>query len=205
MVKVSVLYPNTAGCKFDMTYYLAKHMPMVKQKLGAACKSMAVEEGIAGGAPGAPATYVAMGHLYFDSSDAFQSGLRAARAGHSWRHPELHQHPADHSDQRSQNVAAGGRGDACAVGGCRRRLLGRAHAAPVSDRCFARSRTRQAGPPCSVGRDLCRRSRLSRICSWPAAPERPRVCRSCRTHWPDGPRRSWPRVEGETSAPGRWA
>ena len=75
MVKVSVLYPNTAGCKFDMTYYLAKHMPRVKQKLGAACKSMAVEEGIAGGAPGAPATYVAMGHLYFDSSDAFQSAF----------------------------------------------------------------------------------------------------------------------------------
>lgn len=75
MVKVSVLYPNTAGCKFDMTYYLAKHMPMVKRKLGTACKSMAVEEGIAGGAPGAPATYVAMGHLYFDSSDAFQSAF----------------------------------------------------------------------------------------------------------------------------------
>ena len=75
MVKVSVLYPNTAGCKFDMTYYLTKHMPMVRQKLGPACKSMAVEEGIAGGAPGAPATYVAMGHLYFDSTDAFQAAF----------------------------------------------------------------------------------------------------------------------------------
>jgi len=203
MVKVSVLYPNTAGCKFDMTYYLAKHMPMVKQKLGAACKSMAVEEGIAGGAPGAPATYVAMGHLYFDSSDAFQSAFGPHAQDILGDIPNYTK--ADHSDQRSQNVAAGGRGDACAVGGCRRRLLGRAHAAPVSDRCFARSRTRQAGPPCSVGRDLCRRSRLSGIYSWPAAPERPRVCRSCRTHWPDGPRRSWPRVEGETSAPGRWA
>jgi uncharacterized protein (TIGR02118 family) len=70
-----VLYPNTAGCKFDKTYYLAKHMPMVQQKLGAACKSMAVEQGIAGGAPGAPATYVAMGHLYFDSADAFQTAF----------------------------------------------------------------------------------------------------------------------------------
>ena len=66
MVKVSVFYPNSAGCKFDMNYYLTKHMPMVQQKLGAACKSIAVEQGIAGGAPGAPATYVAMGHLYFD-------------------------------------------------------------------------------------------------------------------------------------------
>jgi uncharacterized protein (TIGR02118 family) len=75
MVKVSVLYPNTAGCKFDMTYYLTKHMPMVQQKLGTACKSIAVEQGIAGGAPGTPATYVAMGHLYFDSTDAFQAAF----------------------------------------------------------------------------------------------------------------------------------
>src|SRR6202007_2692755 len=72
VIKVSVLYPNTAGCKFDMEYYLTKHMPMVQQKLGPACKRMAVEEGIAGGAAGAPATYIAMGHLYFDSVDEFQ-------------------------------------------------------------------------------------------------------------------------------------
>ena len=75
MIKVSVLYPNTAGCKFDMNYYLDQHMPMVQQKLGPACKRMAVEEGIAGGAPGAPATYVAMGHLYFDSTHAFQTAF----------------------------------------------------------------------------------------------------------------------------------
>ena len=71
MVKVSVFYPNSAGCKFDMNYYLTKHMPMVQQKLGAACKSIAVEQGIAGGAPGAPATYVAMRYLDFDSADAW--------------------------------------------------------------------------------------------------------------------------------------
>lgn len=75
MIKVSVLYPNTAGCKFNMDYYLTQHMPMVQQKLGPACKRMAVDEGIAGGAPGAPATYVAMGHLYFDSVDAFQNAF----------------------------------------------------------------------------------------------------------------------------------
>ena len=75
MIKVSVLYPNSASCKFDMDYYLARHMPMVQQKLGPACKRVAVEEGIAGGAPGAPATYVAMGHLYFETADAFQSAF----------------------------------------------------------------------------------------------------------------------------------
>ncbi len=75
MIKVSVLYPNTTGCKFDMRYYLDKHMPMVRNKLGTACKRVAVEQGIAGGAPGSPATYVAMGHLYFDSTDAFQAAF----------------------------------------------------------------------------------------------------------------------------------
>jgi uncharacterized protein (TIGR02118 family) len=34
---------------------------------------MAVEEGIAGSEPGMPATYVAMTHRYFDSTDAFQT------------------------------------------------------------------------------------------------------------------------------------
>jgi uncharacterized protein (TIGR02118 family) len=75
LITVSVLYPNTAGCKFDMNYYLNKHMPMVKEKLGPACRRVAVEGGIAGGAPGAPATYVAMCHLYFDSTDAFQAAF----------------------------------------------------------------------------------------------------------------------------------
>ena len=75
MIKVSVLYPSAAGCKFDMNYYLNQHMPMVQQKLGSACKRMAVEEGVAGGAPGAPATYIAMGHLYFDSTDAFETAF----------------------------------------------------------------------------------------------------------------------------------
>jgi uncharacterized protein (TIGR02118 family) len=86
VIKVSVLYPNTAGCKFDMEYYLTRHMPMVQQKLGPACKRMAVEQGIAGGAPGAPATYVAMGHLYFDSTDAFQ----AAFAPHALENSIIH-------------------------------------------------------------------------------------------------------------------
>jgi uncharacterized protein (TIGR02118 family) len=75
MIKVSVLYPHSPSAGFDMTYYLEKHMPMVGQKLGAACKKMAVEQGLAGGAPGAPPTYVAMGHLFFDSAEAFQAAF----------------------------------------------------------------------------------------------------------------------------------
>ena len=75
MIKVSVMYPAGPDAKFDMDYYCKSHMPMVGQKCGAACKSMAVEQGLAGGAPNSPPTYVAMGHLYFDSVAAFQAAF----------------------------------------------------------------------------------------------------------------------------------
>jgi uncharacterized protein (TIGR02118 family) len=73
MIKVSVLYPNEKGKKFDMDYYCNSHIPMVQEKLGAACKGAAIDQGLAGGEPGSPATYVAMVHLLFDSVEAFQS------------------------------------------------------------------------------------------------------------------------------------
>jgi uncharacterized protein (TIGR02118 family) len=75
MIKVSVLYPNRPGAKFDMAYYCEKHIPMVQQKLGAACTRVAVDQGIGGAAPGAPAAFVAMGHLYCDSVEAFQAAF----------------------------------------------------------------------------------------------------------------------------------
>lgn len=75
MIKVSVLYPAGESTRFDMDYYCKRHMPMVQEKLGAACKSMAVEQGLAGGAPGAAPTYAAMGHLYFDSVAEFQAAF----------------------------------------------------------------------------------------------------------------------------------
>ena len=75
MIKVSVLYPKTPDGSFDMKYYLEQHIPMVQGKLGAALKSTSVEEGLAGGAPGEPPAYAAMGHLYFESVDAFQAAF----------------------------------------------------------------------------------------------------------------------------------
>lgn len=75
MIKVSVLYPNEEGKNFNMDYYCEKHMPMVQEKLGSACKKVAVEEGLGGAEPGSAATYMAMGHLYFDSVEAFQTAF----------------------------------------------------------------------------------------------------------------------------------
>lgn len=75
MIKVSVLYPRSGDAKFDMNYYVTKHMPMVRQKLGAACKGVAVDQGVAGGAPGTPPAFVAMGHLLFESAEVFQKAF----------------------------------------------------------------------------------------------------------------------------------
>ena len=74
MIKVSVFYPNSPGAKFDMNYYTTQHMPMVQQKI-ASCRGIGAEQGLAGGSPGTAATYIAIGHLLFDSVEAFESGF----------------------------------------------------------------------------------------------------------------------------------
>ena len=75
MIKVSVFYPHSEGTSFDMDYYRSSHMPMVREKLGDACKNTAIEGGLGGGSPDSQPTYVAMGHLYFDSVEDFQSSF----------------------------------------------------------------------------------------------------------------------------------
>lgn len=75
MIKVGVLYPNSEGSRFNMEYYLSSHIPMVRQKLGAALKGVAVEQGLAGETPGSPAPYLTMAHLLFESVEAFQSSF----------------------------------------------------------------------------------------------------------------------------------
>jgi uncharacterized protein (TIGR02118 family) len=75
MIKVSVMYPNDAGSRFDHEYYRDKHMPMVKSKMGESCKHYTIDKGIGGGMPGTPPTYVGMCHLFCDSVEAFQAGF----------------------------------------------------------------------------------------------------------------------------------
>jgi uncharacterized protein (TIGR02118 family) len=75
MIRVSVMYPNTEGGKFDIAYYCDKHIPLVRQKLGAALKDVAVEHGMGGPEPGSPPAFLAMGHLLFESVQAFQTSF----------------------------------------------------------------------------------------------------------------------------------
>jgi uncharacterized protein (TIGR02118 family) len=75
MIKVTVLYPNGSGAKFDMNYYVTRHMPLVRERCAPECRSIAAEAGVGGGAPGSPAPYIAVGHLTFDSVAAFQKAF----------------------------------------------------------------------------------------------------------------------------------
>jgi len=75
MIKVSVLYPNQPGARFDTAYYFAKHLPMVASKLGAAAKTTSIDQGVAGPTPGSPPAFVMMVHLTFESISTFQAAF----------------------------------------------------------------------------------------------------------------------------------
>ena len=75
MIKVSVMYPNSPDARFDEVYYRDRHMPMVKNLMGDYCKSYAVDLAIRDGSPATNAPFIAMGHLFCDSVDAFQAGF----------------------------------------------------------------------------------------------------------------------------------
>ena len=75
MIKVSVLYENTPGQKFDMAYYMSKHIPLVKQKLGAACKRVEIDQGLAGVQSGSKPRFIAQANFLFDSVEAFQQAF----------------------------------------------------------------------------------------------------------------------------------
>ncbi|MGH7392689.1 MAG: EthD family reductase [Candidatus Rokuibacteriota bacterium] len=78
MIRMSVLYPGDAGKKFDLDYYANKHMALVKSRWsGMGLVKVEVDKGLGGGSPGAPAPFVAAGHVYFNSLDDLQKATRA--------------------------------------------------------------------------------------------------------------------------------
>jgi uncharacterized protein (TIGR02118 family) len=80
MICVTVLYSQTEGARFDWEYYTGKHIPLVRQKLGAALKSVRIERGLAGEGPGTAAPFVALADLLFDSVEAFQTAFGPTEA-----------------------------------------------------------------------------------------------------------------------------
>ena len=80
MIKMSVYYPAAGGSKFDHDYYRTRHMPLIQQRLGAACLRYEIEKGLAGGEPGSAPKFVAACHVYSPSLAAFQQAFAPHRA-----------------------------------------------------------------------------------------------------------------------------
>ena len=75
MIVVTVMYPNTEGSRFDLDYYMKKHMPLVAsrgQDIG--LQSYQVMRGTGAPGGGKPA-YRVMTNLTVSSLQAFQSGM----------------------------------------------------------------------------------------------------------------------------------
>ena len=75
MIKVSVLYPDHENSSFDIDYYVNTHATLARELLGSALKGFSIEHGLSGREPGSRPIYIAMGHMYFDSIDEFQSAF----------------------------------------------------------------------------------------------------------------------------------
>ncbi|CAN5268706.1 hypothetical protein BH11BAC6_BH11BAC6_10860 [soil metagenome] len=75
MIKITILYPNKENGRFDMDYYINKHMPMSIEKFGPALKKVIIETGINAGVPGSQPPYIAICSLFFESQEAFETAF----------------------------------------------------------------------------------------------------------------------------------
>jgi len=78
MFKVSVMYPSQDGARFDYDYYCTRHMDLVKEHLTPfGLIKTGVDKGISGGGD-QPAPFICIGHLYFETKEAYDEGMAEA-------------------------------------------------------------------------------------------------------------------------------
>jgi uncharacterized protein (TIGR02118 family) len=75
MIRVSFLYPNKPGSRFDAEYYINTHMPLVIKRLGSAVKGVSAEFGMSGPMPGSQPANAAIATFTFDSVEAFTEAV----------------------------------------------------------------------------------------------------------------------------------
>ena len=68
MIKVTVMYPNEEGKKFDHGYLTTTHLNLVQSLLGPmGLVNSEMEKGVSGTDPNAPPPFIAIVHLYFNT------------------------------------------------------------------------------------------------------------------------------------------
>lgn len=75
MLRVTALYPNAAGSRFDAAYYCKRHAPFARDLLGAAgLRDLRITIGVAG-LDGAPPPFWSVSELVFDDRAAFDAAM----------------------------------------------------------------------------------------------------------------------------------
>ncbi len=78
MIKVTVLYPYEEGTKFDLGYWSTTHMPMVQNLLGpVGLVKYEMEKGVSGTDPNAPAPFIALVHLHFNTTEEVHEAFKS--------------------------------------------------------------------------------------------------------------------------------
>ena len=77
MIRASVLYPFVPGARFDLDYYLGKHVPLTRSLLEpSGLLRLEVDRGLSAEEPGSAPRFVCVAHLYFATPAAFQGAMR---------------------------------------------------------------------------------------------------------------------------------
>jgi len=71
VIKISIHYPNEKDGYFDDVYYIERHLPLARSKIGKSMRSISVEKGISGASPESRPPYIIICSMVFDSIDEF--------------------------------------------------------------------------------------------------------------------------------------
>jgi uncharacterized protein (TIGR02118 family) len=75
MIRVTFLYPNKPGSRFNADYYINEHMPLAIRLLGSALKGVSAEIGVSAAMPGSAPPYAAIATFTFESVQAFTQAV----------------------------------------------------------------------------------------------------------------------------------
>ena len=78
MIRVTVVYPNETGKRFDWDYYNSTHAQLVHRELDSrGLVRMEVDKGISAADPNDPPSYVAVAHLIFNTVEEVHQAFMA--------------------------------------------------------------------------------------------------------------------------------
>ncbi|MCZ6535863.1 MAG: EthD family reductase [Chloroflexi bacterium] len=72
MIRLTVLYPNLKGSRFDWDYYVNVHTPLAKKRFGDHVLKWEIDRGIEGEGSGEPAPYQVAAYITLTSLEDFR-------------------------------------------------------------------------------------------------------------------------------------